>query len=445
MNPFVTDNLRPSLQGKRILLGISGSIAAFKACDIIRYLKGCGADVRVVLTDSAHRFVTPVTLETLSENPVYSSLWPDTAGAPTQGTHHIDAARWADLALIAPATANTIAKLAQGLADDLLSTEMLAFRGPIVLAPAMNPAMYGHPAVQANLKLLQDRGVIIAGPTHGVTSCGEEGLGRMSEPESLVEQVAQCFYASANGKKILITLGPTRSAIDPVRYVTNRSSGLMGAALAWAARRAGFEVTVVAGPTSAALPSDVGIHSVQTAREMFDRTSAAFAANDVLIGAAAVLDWDVKNPASQKRKKEDAPLTLEFEANPDILATLGAQKQPGQYVLGFAAETQNIVESGIQKRLRKHCDAIFANDVSLSSQGFENNSNGGWWITSQEIFELPVRPKTELASLIIRLVSTQFGGPKPEGLLNLTPSTTKVPAGLPEPHAYSRPDDARVS
>src|SRR4051812_7060180 len=215
MNPQAVDNLRPALAGKKILLGISGSIAAFKACDIVRFLRECGAEIRCVLTDSASRFVTPLTLENLSGQRVYASLW----GDETFGTHHIDAARWADVALIAPATANTIAKLAHGLADDLLSTELLAFQGPLLITPAMNPAMFEHAAVQENLKTLKARGAIFIGPAHGVTSCGEEGPGRMVEPAEIVEKVAQAFYNKPQGKKFLVTLGPTRSPIDPVRYV----------------------------------------------------------------------------------------------------------------------------------------------------------------------------------------------------------------------------------
>jgi phosphopantothenoylcysteine decarboxylase/phosphopantothenate--cysteine ligase len=437
MHPFVVDNLKPALTGKKVLLGISGSIAAFKACDIIRHLKACGAEVRVVLTDSATRFVTPVTLETLSEEPVFTSLWNEGG----QGTHHIDAARWADIALIAPATANTIAKMAQGLADDLLSTELLAFRGPVIVAPAMNPVMFAHPAVQANLKLLRERGVTISGPAHGVTSCGEEGEGRMIEPERLVEEVARAFYAPSNGKHLLVTLGPTRSALDPVRYLTNRSSGLMGAAIAWAARRAGYRVTAVAGPCDAPLPSDVAIHRVQTAGEMLARAEPAFESADLFVAAAAVLDWEVKTPSRQKLKKEQGAPTIAFERSPDVLATLSARKRPGQFILGFAAETENPVQEGTQKRLRKNCDALFANDVSISSQGFESNANGGWWIAPQELFEITVRPKAELATLLIRLME----GRRPEGFRNMSPQTTKTPAGSPEPHPMTRPDDARVS
>lgn len=436
MHPELVDNLKPSLAGKRVLLGITGSIAAFKACDIVRHLKACGAEVRCVLTDSASRFVTPLTLETLSGEPVFTSLWND----GTQGTHHIDAARWADLALIAPATANTIAKLAQGMADDLLSTELLAFQGPVLIAPAMNPAMYAHPAVQANVALLKTRGVVFVGPAQGVTSCGEEGEGRMFEPEQIVEHVARAFYAPSNGKKCLVTLGPTRSALDPVRYLTNRSSGLMGAAIAWAARRAGFEVNVVAGPSDALLPADVTVTRVQTSHEMLAEASRLFPGCDVFVSAAAVLDWEVQAMSDQKLKKEDGPPQIAFERSPDILGTLAAGKRPDQFVLGFAAETRNAVSEGVQKRLRKNCNALFANDVSLSSQGFESRMNGGWWIGPTETFEITVRPKTELATLLINLIQ----GNEPKGSRNLNPAATKHPECAEPPHPLTRPDDARV-
>ena len=446
MNPFVLDNLRPALKDRKILLGISGSIAAFKACDIIRFLKSAGAEVRVVLTDSAQRFVTPVTLETLSGNPVFTSLWDQgnqggNSGVSGHGTHHIDAARWADLALIAPATANTLAKLALGLADDLLTTELLAFRGPVVIAPAMNPAMFEHPAVQANLDILRSRGAVIAGPVSGITSCGEEGPGRMLEPEDILPIVARALSRPQHGKRLLVTLGPTRSAIDPVRYVTNRSSGLMGAAIAWAAWREGYQVTVIAGPGDAPLPPGITVHRIQTAQEMLARAAEEFEACDFFVSAAAVLDWDVESPSIEKLKKEEGAPSLSFVRNPDILATLAEKKRPDQFVLGFAAETRNIVEAGIHKRLSKNCDGLFANDVSLQSHGFESSQNGGFWITRDSIFEIGVRPKAELATLMIQLME----GRKPEDLRNLQPPLTKEPAGTPEPHLFTRTDDARIS
>lgn len=401
MSPFVVSNLLPVLNSKKILLGISGSIAAFKACDLVRFLRECGAQVRVVLTDSAQKFVTPLTLETLSGQAVHTSLWETSS----QGTHHIDSARWADLILIAPATANMLAKLAQGLADDLLSTECLAFRGPLLIAPAMNPAMFSHAAVQMNLETLRVRGVRILGPDLGVTACGEEGLGRMVEPETLIECIAQTFYAPKNGKHALITLGPTRSFLDPIRYLTNRSSGKMGASLCWAAVSRGYRVTAIQGPCDAPLPGDAQVFPVLTAEEMAEKAMGAWREADVFISAAAVLDWDVSQPASEKLKKEKGTPRLEFTLNPDILARVSQTKsQDGRkrFVLGFAAETSQLIPQAIQKRLSKGCDAVFVNDVSSPAQGLESPVNGGYYV-SDAIYELPVCAKPLLARALLSL------------------------------------------
>ncbi|MBI3558634.1 MAG: bifunctional phosphopantothenoylcysteine decarboxylase/phosphopantothenate--cysteine ligase CoaBC [Deltaproteobacteria bacterium] len=401
----MTANLRPALEGKKILLGITGSIAAFKACEIVRTLRECGAHVRVVLTENAEQFVTRLTLETLSGEPVYTSLW-GVSTQGNQGTHHIDAARWADLVLVAPATANTLAKLAHGLADDLLSTELLAFQGPVLIAPAMNPAMFAHPAVTHNVARLVARGVRMLGPVPGLTACGEEGLGRMLEPDDIVELVAQAFYAKLNGKKAVITLGPTRSPIDPVRFISNRSSGLMGAALAWACVRAGYQVTAICGPTEARLPQGITVTPVKTAAEMATSALAAWPHSDFFIAAAAVLDWDVANPKAGKIKKESGELPrLEFARNPDILAEAARQRRNGQFVLGFAAETDSALRNGMTKLLAKNCDAIFINDISKPNQGFETNSNAGWWVSRnpRRVFELSTAPKSQLAITLLAL------------------------------------------
>jgi phosphopantothenoylcysteine decarboxylase/phosphopantothenate--cysteine ligase len=444
----LVDALSPALEGKKVLLGVTGSIAAFKACDIVRLLKQCGAQVRCVLTFSAQKFVTPLTLENLSGEAVYTSLWGDGAAgdegaAPVSrglGTHHIDAARWADVFVVAPATAHVIAKLAQGLADDLLSTELLAFRGPVLVAPAMNPAMYEHPAVQANVAMLKARGVAIVGPTQGRTACGEEGEGRMLEPEAVVEHIARAFYRPAASRRMLVTLGPTRSRLDPVRYLTNRSSGKMGAAIAWAARRAGYHVTVVAGPSDALLPADARVIRVETAREMLDAALAEFESANVFVSTAAVLDWDVVHPAADKLKKEDGAPALEFARAPDILGTLGARKRPDQYVLGFAAETRDALSSGVQKRLRKNCDALFANDVSLASRGFESRINGGWWISPGDVYELRAQPKSELADILVGLID----GRVPAGLVSASPLAVPHPGRDALPHPSTPPTDARI-
>lgn len=401
MNPFVRDNLSFSLRGKKILLGITGSIAAFKACDIVRFLKACGAEVRVVLSQGAENFVTRTTLETLSGSPVLHEFWDQSFG-----NHHIDTARWADLILVAPATAHFIAKIANGFADDLLSTEILAFHGPLLVAPAMNPNMFSHPATQENVARLRARGVQILGPVSGVTSCGEEGLGRMVEPDQIVEKTAAAFYKGFYSKKIVITLGPTRSALDPVRYLTNRSSGKMGAALCWAAVERGYSVTAVCGPSEVPLPEQVLKIPVQTARQMLDASVQAWKMADIFIATAAVLDWDVKNPATQKLKKGDGMPVLDLVRNEDILKRVSESKKAGQFVLGFAAETREPIVYGFKKLQEKGCDAVFANQVSLDNQGFESDLNSGWLLFPPDsVVNFEKTTKAALARQLIERIS----------------------------------------
>ncbi|MEW6056075.1 MAG: bifunctional phosphopantothenoylcysteine decarboxylase/phosphopantothenate--cysteine ligase CoaBC [Bdellovibrionota bacterium] len=400
MTPFVRDNLRFVLKDKKILLGVTGSIAAYKSCELIRLFRDCGAEVRVVLTESAEKFVTKVTLETLSQNPVLGSLWEQS----TQGTHHIDTARWADLALIAPATANTIAKLSHGFADDLLTTELLAFQGPICISPAMNPQMYSNPATQENIERLKTRGVRFLGPASGATACGEEGLGRMVEPDQICEQVAESFHATPKNERLLISLGPTRSPVDPVRYFSNRSSGLMGAALVWAAVQRGHKVTAICGPTTVELPRSAKKISVTTAQEMAQAVLELWPSADVYIGAAAVLDWDIDNPHQEKLKKGTLIPSLKLRENLDILAEVSRRRERNQKVIGFAAETRDIVEYARQKLSAKGCDAVFANDVSQSHQGFESLENSGFWITKNELTPIGTHSKTELARILLGLI-----------------------------------------
>jgi phosphopantothenoylcysteine decarboxylase/phosphopantothenate--cysteine ligase len=409
VNLFLRDHLKFSLEGKKILLGITGSIAAFKACDLVRLLKECGAQVRVVLSQGAENFVTKTTLETLSGAPVLTGFWNHSNSSQTDlsqiGTHHIETARWADLILVAPATAHFIAKAANGFADDLLSTELLAFRGPVLVVPAMNPAMFAHPAVQANIQKILTFGTTqILGPTAGKTACGEEGLGRMIEPEEILQLVASSFFQKSNGLKALITLGPTRSSIDPVRYISNRSSGLMGASLCWAALQAGYQVKAICGPSHAALPTTLGMEVIQvnTAREMNDAVLEAWPHADVYIGAAAVLDWEIKNPSMEKLKKNEGLNSLEFEKNPDILSLVSQNKRSNQFVLGFAAETENVLKNAKLKLNQKKCDAIFVNDVSKSIAGFESDLNSGWWLDAcDKTITYGIRHKSELARNII--------------------------------------------
>lgn len=405
MHPLLRDNAAPLLHGKKVLLGITGSIAAFKACDIVRYLRECGAEVRVVLTESAEKFVTPLTLETLSGNPVTSSLWEERA---TVGTHHISAARWADLILVAPATANTLAKMAMGLADDLLSSEILSFQGPVLVAPAMNPQMWLHAATQANAQTLQSRGIQFCGPVSGKTSCGEEGLGRMLEPEEILQFVAHSFCKPSNGEKALVSLGPTRSAFDPVRYLTNRSSGKMGVALVWALLQEGFAVTAVCGPVNVPMPSteafpNLRIIGIQTAEEMQTACLNEWPSASVFISAAAVLDWNAAQFSELKLKKDADGFALNLKKNPDILAELSSKKTSTQFVLGFAAETDKLLENGVQKKQKKNCDAVFINQAHTA---LEADQNGGYWIGKQNL-EISAQKKTELARSLIALMQEE--------------------------------------
>jgi phosphopantothenoylcysteine decarboxylase / phosphopantothenate---cysteine ligase len=409
MIPSLIEALKPSLKDKKILLGITGSIAAFKALDIVRALREIGAEVQIILTDSAQKFVTPLTLETLSGRPVHTSLWDD-----GQGNHHIDLARWADLFLVAPCSANTLGKMAHGLANDPLTTELLAFQGPVLIAPAMNPAMFSHPAVQENLQTLTRRGVRVLGPAIGITSCGEEGLGRMLEPQEILSLCAETFFKTKNGKKAIISLGPTQSRLDPVRYLTNRSSGKMGAALCWAAAAKGFDVIAVKGPCEVPLPPLTTIIEVKTAQEMQEAVLAHWEHSELYVGAAAVLDWEAENPSSQKMKKEKNQLEVSWKKAPDILAKVSELKKPHQRVIGFAAETEAHRENALKKLKTKGCDAIFLNNVLSSEVGFEGNENEGTWITLKEEVLLPRASKSELAQRILQLT------------LNLTPQSERA-------------------
>jgi phosphopantothenoylcysteine decarboxylase/phosphopantothenate--cysteine ligase len=337
---------------------------------------------------------------------VLTGFWGSETSAVAKGTHHIDTARWADAILIAPASAHFIGKMANGLADDLLSTEILAFQGPVLVAPAMNPAMFAHPAVQENIRKLNSYGIRWVGPTQGMTACGEEGLGRMIEPDSIVEELATVFFQPPKKQKVVITLGPTHSMLDPVRYLTNRSSGLMGAALCWAALEQGYEVTAICGPSDAPLPEKCQIIRVETAEEMANAALHHWESTHIFIGAAAVLDWDVANPSNHKLKKEAGIPYLQFKQNPDILAAIGDDKRPNQFVLGFAAETEDPITYGKRKLISKKCDAIFANDVSIQGQGFESERNGGWWITKpDQVLQIETGPKALIARQIFSLIS----------------------------------------
>ena len=392
------------LASKRIILGIGGGIAAYKSAELVRRLKDQGADVRVVMTRSAQDFITPLTLQALSGHAVHRDLL-DPAAEAAMG--HIELARWADLVLVAPATAEIMARLAQGNANDLLTTLVLATDAPVALAPAMNQAMWRDPATQANASLLQQRNIRLFGPAAGSQACGDVGPGRMLEADQLAQLAADCFESGLlTGKHVLVTAGPTREAIDPVRYITNHSSGKMGYALARAAAEAGARVTLISGPVQLPAPDRVNRINVTSAREMLLACEAAMPC-DILIASAAVADFRPAEPADHKLKKDpgsDDGMSLQLVRNPDILATL-AQRSDRPFSVGFAAETQNLLDYAARKLRDKNLDLIVANDVSSSSIGFDSEDNAVTVIDRhhrQSHFELT--SKSKIASQLIQLI-----------------------------------------
>lgn len=390
-----------TLSGKCILLGISGGIAAYKACELVRRLRAAGAEVRVVMTEGATRFVTPLTLQALSGYPVRTSLW-DEAHEAAMG--HIELARWADAILVAPASANTLARLAIGLADDLLATLCLASAAPLFLAPAMNRAMWAHPATQTHVKILQARGVTLLGPAAGSQACGEVGEGRMLEPCALVEALAQHLTPQPGpltGRKVVITAGPTREPLDPVRFLSNRSSGRMGYAVAEAAREAGAEVVLISGPTALPTPEGVTRIDVETALQMRDAVMGRMPC-DILIATAAVADYRPAEVAVEKIKKGADTLTLRLVKNPDILAEVAARPDR-PFVVGFAAETERVVEHARDKLLRKRLDMIAANRVG-DGRAFDQADNALTVLWEGGQTELPQADKRVLARELIELI-----------------------------------------
>jgi phosphopantothenoylcysteine decarboxylase / phosphopantothenate---cysteine ligase len=358
----------------RIVLGVSGGIAAYKAPELVRRLRDVGADVRVILTPNGARFVSPLALAAVSDHGVILDQWGD---AGHGGVDHIELARWSELLLIAPATANVIAKLAVGIADDALTTYAVAHRGPMMIAPAMNTFMYRHATVTQNLGTLRSRGAAVLDPDSGLLACGDEGVGRMPDPTAIAHEVQQLFgKRDLEGKRVLVTAGPTREPIDPVRYISNRSSGKMGYAIAEAAQRRGAAVTLISGPTSLNAPAGVELQRVTTAREMHAAVIAAAATHQVLIKAAAVADFAPATTADRKIKKVAGQdeLTLTLRKNPDILADV-AQLATRPFIVAFAAETDSVEENARVKLERKGADLIVANDVADVSIGFDSDRN----------------------------------------------------------------------
>jgi phosphopantothenoylcysteine decarboxylase/phosphopantothenate--cysteine ligase len=388
------------LSGKTVVLGVSGGIAAYKAAEIVRLLAKNGASVRVVMTANAREFITPLTLQTLSGNPVSTSLFDLTQESEIG---HIELADSADVVLVAPATANVVAKLAHGIADDLLSTLLLATRAPILLAPAMNVHMYENAAVQHNLGIVAERAIRVVEPAVGSLACGYEGKGRLPEPEVLVEEVLRaCGPADLAGEKVLVTAGPNREPLDPVRFLSNRSSGRMGYALAAAAWRRGAEVLLVSGPTSLADPYGVRTLRVDTAAEMHEAVKAGIKSATVLLMAAAVADFRPKAVAPQKIKKagKNERLTLELERTVDILGDLPSSR--GRRVsVGFAAETEEVLQNAQRKLAEKKLDLIVANDVSRRDAGFEVSTNAVTLIDSTGAEDVDLAGKDEIADRVL--------------------------------------------
>ncbi|WJW75765.1 bifunctional phosphopantothenoylcysteine decarboxylase/phosphopantothenate--cysteine ligase CoaBC [Thiohalobacter sp. IOR34] len=394
-----------SLANKRVLLGVSGGIAAYKAAELVRLLRAAGAEVQVVMTRGATRFITPLTLQALSGRPVREALFDEAAEAG--GMDHISLARWADVLLVAPATADLLARLAQGRADDLLTTLCLASRAPLLLAPAMNVAMWDHPATRANVALLESRGVALLGPAEGELACGEAGAGRMLEPAELLAALEGRFRrGSLDGCRVLVTAGPTREPLDPVRYLGNRSSGRMGYAVAEAAALAGARVTLVSGPVALACPPGVERVVVETAAEMHAAVMARAGDCDIFIAAAAVADYRPQAAAAQKIKKSAPRLTLDLVRNPDILADVARLPRP-PFTVGFAAETDDLERHARAKRMAKGVDMIAANRVG-PGLGFDTEDNELLLIREGGSERLPRAPKTRLARQLIESIAAAW-------------------------------------
>ena len=393
------------LKGKKIVLGVTGGIAVYKAVDLVSRLRKQGAEVRVVMTDHAKEFVTPLTFKEISGNKVAVSMWESNQEFNVE---HIALANWADVFIVAPATANIIAKMACGIADDLLSTTLLAAQAPIIVCPAMNTGMYNHPATQENLGKLQSRGVTIMPPAVGMLACGVSGPGRLPEPQQIVEFVKDFFAkreGDLRGLKVLVTAAGTREPIDPVRFVGNRSSGKMGYAIAQIAAERGADVLLVTGPSAFPIPPNVAYQKVETTGEMLAACLEAYDKADIVIKAAAVADYRPHDVAAQKiKKKTDDALTVVMDKNPDILKELGARKKQ-QILVGFAAETQNLLENAREKIVKKNLDMIVANDVTAAGAGFNADTNiVKFLFPDGRVCSLEQMPKTAVAEKLLDTV-----------------------------------------
>jgi phosphopantothenoylcysteine decarboxylase/phosphopantothenate--cysteine ligase len=396
----------PPAKGRKILLGVTGGIAAYKTPDLVRRLTERGAQVQVVMTEGATKFVTPLTLQAVSGRPVRTDLWDTTAEA---AMGHIELARWADEIVIAPASADFLARLAHGLADELLTTLCLASSAPITVAPAMNSVMWLNAATQANVRILEERGVRVMGPASGEQACGEIGPGRMLEPQEIADAVS-ANIAVANlftGLKVVVTAGPTRERIDPVRYISNRSSGKMGYAVAQAARDAGAKVVLVTGPVGIAPPTGLQVVNVETAEQMLDAVRTHIIGANIFVAAAAVSDYKAASAAREKIKKTDAALSLPLARTPDVLATV-ARAASHPFLVGFAAETENVEKNALEKLESKNLDMIAANKVG-DGLAFDKDDNAltVYWPGGGK-FELPLSSKTILARQLVALIAERF-------------------------------------
>ena len=384
-----------------VVLGVTGGIAVYKACELLRLLQKRGIDVFVVMTQNACRFVAPLTFETLSGHPVAV----DTFDRPqTWEVEHIALAKRADLFLIAPATANIIGKMACGIADDMLSTTVMATRAPVLVAPAMNTGMWENAAVQQNVKTLRARGVEIVAPVSGHLACGDSGAGKLEDVAVIAERACELLFAKKDmeGLRVMVTAGPSREALDPVRYISNRSSGKMGYAIAQAAQKRGAEVTLLSGPVAIEAPQGVKLVPFTTTQELLDRASELAREQDLLIQAAAPADYRAKEVAPQKIKKQGGePMTFTLVENPDVAATLGKAKRSGQVFVGFAAETNDVLAHARDKLARKNLDMIVANDVTRPGAGFDVDTNIVTLITKDGQEALPMMSKVEVAQRIL--------------------------------------------
>ncbi|MEK3777021.1 bifunctional phosphopantothenoylcysteine decarboxylase/phosphopantothenate--cysteine ligase CoaBC [Paenibacillus sp. FSL K6-4396] len=408
------------LNGKKIVLGVTGGIAAYKAATLCSRLVQKGADVHVIMTASATQFITELTLQTLTRNTVYTDTFDEREPAVVS---HIHLADLADLVLVAPATANVIAKMAHGMADDMLSTTLLATTAPVMIAPAMNVHMYDHPAVKHNMNLLVERGAMMIEPGEGLLACGYVGKGRLEEPESIVDVVERFFEQRESadraqqgqasllqGKKVVVTAGGTIERIDPVRYITNDSSGKMGFAIAAAARDLGADVKLVMGSTQAKPPENVELIHVQSAQDMYEAVTREWDDADIVVKAAAVADYRPKEVYPEKIKKKGDTLSLELIKNIDILETLGKQKTH-QFLIGFAAETQSVEMYAREKLERKNCDLIVANDVTRTGAGFGTDTNAVHIYDREGLVEeLPVIAKDDVAHRLLRIAAERIAG-----------------------------------